>query len=455
MAAIVRLFDEIARATRVGRAQRDARFPPGPRLPSIAQGAMFVFRIVPFFERCRARYGSTFSLRLPTQPPIVVFSDEAPIREIFSLRPEDVSVGAAIDWMQPFVGRSSLLLMDGDRHLRERRLLMPPFHQSRMQAYGAAIRDITRRAMDGWRIDRPIAIEPAARSITLDIILETVFGVGGSELDELRRALLDLFEDFSIFNVISALRVDLGRLSPWGRFLAHRAALDRLLFRLIRERRAARARDQDDVLAMLIDARYEDGSPMRDEDLRDELVTLVSAGHETSTSALAWVFQRLAHHPEAQARAHAELDRAPDADAELPWTDAVIKETLRLHTVFPVIARVLDRPQVIGGWQLPRGTLVYISIDLAHRNPALWPAPDRFEPERFLDARPRPFAYFPFGGGSRRCIGLSYALYEMRSIVAEALRRFRITAAGPPEAATTRGFTLAPANGAVVRLVRR
>jgi cytochrome P450 len=431
------------------------RFPPGPRLPAIAQGAMFVFRIVPFFARCRAKYGSTFSLRLPTQPPIVVFSDESPVREIFSLRPEDVSVGAAIDWMHPFVGRSSLLLMDGDRHLRERRLLMPPFHQSRMQAYGATIRHIARRAMEGWPVDRPFAIEPAARSITLDIILRTLFGVGGSELDELRRAILDLFGDFSIFNIISALRVDLGRLTPWGRFLAHRAALDRLLFRLIRERRACRDRDRDDVLAMLIDARYDDGRPMRDEDLRDQLVTLVGAGHETSTSALAWVFQCLAHHPEAQARAHAELERAPDEDAELPWTDAVIKETLRLHTVFPLVGRVLQRSSAIGGWELPRGTLVYVSIDLTHRNPALWPAADRFDPERFLDARPRPFAYFPFGGGSRRCIGMSYALYEMRLIVAEALGRFRIARAGPPEPATTRGFTLAPANGAVVRLVPR
>jgi cytochrome P450 len=332
---------------------------------------------------------------------------------------------------------------------------MPPFHQSRMQAYGATIGDIARRAMDGWRVDRPFAIEPAARSITLEIILRTVFGVGGSDLDELRRALLDLFDDFSIFNVISALRVDLGRLTPWGRFLAHRAALDRLLFRLIRARRARGERDRDDVLALLIDARYEDGSPMRDDDLRDQLVTLVGAGHETSTSALAWVFQRLAHHPEAQARAHAELERASGEDAELPWTDAVIKETLRLHTVFPVVGRVLERPQVIGGWELPRGTLVYVSIDLTHRNPALWHAPDRFDPERFIDARPRPFAYLPFGGGSRRCIGLSYALYEMRLIVAEALRRFRIVAAGPPEPARTRGFTLAPAKGARVRLVPR
>ena len=454
MVGTVGPFDEIARTMRVGPVARDGRLPPGPRLPAIAQGAMFVLRIVPFFERCRARYGSTFSLRLPTQPPIVVFSDESPIREIFSLRPEDVSVGAAYEWMQPFVGRSSLLLMDGEPHLRERRLLMPPFHQSRMQAYGATIRDIARRAMEGWPVDRPFVIEPAARSITLDIILQTVFGVGGSELDELRRAILDLLSDFSVFNLISALRVDLGRLTPWGRFLAHRAALDRLLFRLIRERRASGNRDRDDVLAMLLDARYDDDRPMRDEELRDELVTLVGAGHETSTSALAWVFQCLAHHPEAQARAHAEIERTPD-DGDLPWTDAVVKETLRLHTVFPLVGRVLRGPQTIGGWELPRGTLVYVSIDLTHRNPALWPEAERFDPERFLDARPRPFAYFPFGGGSRRCIGMSYASYELRLIVAEALRRFRIVPAGPPEAARTRGFTLAPANGAVVRLVPR
>ncbi len=450
-------FDPILPAIRID-ASRDGGFPPGPRLPALAQGAMFVLRIVPFFERCRSKYGSTFSLRLPTQPPIVVFSDEASIQEIFSVRPDDINVGAAYDWMQPFVGRSSVLLMDGERHLRERRLLMPPFHQSRMQAYGAAIRGIAERAMEGWRVGHPFEVEPEARSITLDIILQTVFGVCGYELDELRRAILDLLSDFSVFNLISALRVDLGRLTPWGRFLAHRSALDSILFRLIRERRtgarAGGSGGRDDVLAMLIDARYDDGSAMRDQELRDELVTMVGAGHETSTSALAWVFQRLAHHPEAQSRAHAELERTPH-DGELPWLDAVIKETLRLHTVFPLLGRVLKRAQTIGGFEVREGTLVYVSIDLAHRNPDIWPMANDFVPERFLDLRPRPFTYFPFGGGTRRCIGMSYALYEMRLIVAEALRRFRIVPRGAPEAATTRGFTLAPAKGAVVRLVPR
>jgi cytochrome P450 len=325
-----------------------------------------------------------------------------------------------------------------------------------MHAYGVTIRDIARRAMEGWRVDRPFAIEPAARSITLDIILRTVFGVDdGPELDELRRAILEMLEGFSFLNMIPALRVELRGLTPWGRFVAHRAALDRILYRLIRKRRARSDGERDDVLAMLVDARYEDGRPMSDEDLRDQLVTLVGAGHETSTSALAWVFQCLAHQPEAQARAVAELGAAPSEDAALPWMDAIIKETMRLHSVFPSVGRVLQRAQTIGGWDLPRGTLAYVSIDLTHRNPALWPAPDRFDPGRFLDARPSPFAYLPFGGGSRRCIGMSYALYEMRLIVAEALRRFRIVAAGPPEPLATRGFTRAPAKGAVVRLVPR
>jgi cytochrome P450 len=434
-----------------------ARLPPGPRLPAIAQGAMFVFRLDSFLAQCRARHGPTFSLRLPTQPPIVVFSDEPSIREIFSGRPDDVSVGAAYEWLQPFVGRGSLLLLDGDRHLRERRLLMPPFHQSRMQAYGATIRDISRRAMEGWPVDRPFATEPAVRSITLDIILRTVFGLDdGPELHELKQAILELLEGFSIFNMIPALRVDIRGVTPWGRFLAHRAALDRILHRLIRARRDGHSwGDRDDVLAMLVDARYEDGRPMSDEDLRDQLVTLVGAGHETSTSALAWVFQCLAHHPEAQVRARAELESASHEDAELPWLDAIVKETMRLHPVFPSVGRVLQRAQTIGGWDIPRGTLAYVSIDLTHRDAALWPAPERFDPARFLDARPSAFAYLPFGGGSRRCIGMSYALHEMRLIVAEALRRFRIVPAGPPEPGATRGFTRAPARGAVVRLVPR
>ncbi|MBN8613176.1 MAG: cytochrome P450 [Deltaproteobacteria bacterium] len=448
-------LDRIARSVRLFGPPRDPRLPPGPSLPSVAQGAMFVLQIVPFFERCRARWGSTFSLRLPAHPPIVVFSDETAIREILAWRPEDFDVGTAYAWMEPFVGRGSLLLMDGERHGRERRLLMPPFHHARMQAYGGAIRDITRRAMEGWRIDRPIEIEHAARIITLDIILETVFGASGTDLEELRRAVLDLLSDFSVFNIIEALRIDLGPLTPWGRFLAHRTALGRVVYRLIRERRTAGRRDRDDVLAMLVEARYEDDTPMADEALRDELITLVGAGHETSTSALAWVFQCLAHHPDAQQRAHEEVARAKDADAELPWVDAVIKETMRRHPVFPLLGRMLKRPQTIGDWHLPTGTLVYVSLDLTHRNPAHWDDPDRFDPERFLDARPRPFTYIPFGGGTRRCIGMSYALYEMRLIVAEALRRFRIERVGPAEPAMSRGFTLAPSRGARVRLVRR
>ena len=411
--------------------------------------------MLPFFERCRARYGPTFSLRVPTQPPIVVFSDEAAIRDVFALRPEDVSVGAALAWMEPFVGRHSLLLMDGERHFGERRLLMPPFHGARMHAYGAAIADVARRAMETWPTHEPFAIEPAARTITLDIILRTVFGASGAALEALRRAVLDVLGEFSVFHIVSALRIDLGPRSPWGRFVARRAALDALLFALIRERRAQREEGRDDVLSLLLDARYEDGAPMRDEELRDELVTLVGAGHETSTSALAWAFQCLAHHQGAQARAHAELDRAAPDAAELPWIDALVKETLRYHAVFPLVARSLRTPQTIGGWTLPEGTLVYVSIHLTHRNAELWPDPDRFDPERFLDARPRPFAYVPFGGGSRRCIGQAYALYEMRVIVAEALRRFRIVPAGPPERATTHGLTLAPLHGGRVRLLPR
>ncbi len=448
-------LDRITRSVRLFGPRHDATLPPGPRLPSLAQGAMFVLQIVPFFERCRATYGATFSLRLPAHPPIVVFSDEVAIREILAWRPEDFDVGTAYAWMEPFVGRGSLLLMDGERHGRERRLLMPPFHHARMQAYGETIRGITRRAMEGWCTDRPIEIERAARVITLDIILQTVFGASGTDLEELRRAVLDLLSDFSVFNIVEALRVDLGPLTPWGRFLAHRAALDRIVYRLIRERRAGGSRDRDDVLAMLIDARYDDGTPMSDEDLRAELITLVGAGHETSTSALAWLFQCLAHHPDAQTRAHDEVVRAKDTDAELPWVDAVIKETMRRHPVFPLLGRMLKRPQTVGDWHLPTGTLVYVSLDLTHRNPAHWDDPDRFDPERFLDARPRPFTYIPFGGGTRRCIGMSYALYEMRLIVAEALRRFRITPVGSPEPAMSRGFTLAPSKGAHVRLVQR
>lgn len=451
---------------------RSAHFPPGPALAPPAQLALWMLRPVAFLEHCRARYGSTFTLRLPGFPPIVSFADEAANRDVFTGPPEELYAGGANASLRPILGPGSLLLLDGERHLRERRLLLPPFHGARLHAYGETIAAITRTEIARWRTDAPAPVQPGTQEITLDVILRTVFGMDeGPSMQHLRAAMLSLLDHASPVNMVPLLQRDLGPRSPWGKFLAHRADVDALLYELIATRRREGTAGHDDILSLLLDARYEDGSVMSDRDLRDELMTLLAAGHETSATALAWAITWLARTPSVQARAHEEVDRvlggaAPEgasAKAELPYVDAVIKETMRIDPVVYAVGRVLQKPRTIGGWDLPSGHAAILSIWLTHHDPVLWPEPGRFDPERFLSAsggasgrgnRVTPYTYFPFGGGVRRCIGMQFALYEMRIVLAEVLRRFRIEPAGEIRR-VRRTVTMAPSDGAPVVLRRR
>ncbi len=460
--ATVSLLDS---ASRLARPRRRARpgLPPGPALPSVAQLGLWLAKPYPFLEHCRARYGSTFALRFPGPLSIVSFSDEASIKDLFTGSPEELYAGHANATLRPIVGDGSLLLLDGERHLRERRLLLPPFHGARMQAYGATIQAITRRALEAISTgERPI--QHVTQAITLDVILRTVFGVDeGPDLDALRTAIVELVDRSTMLDIIPALQIDLGPRSPWGGFLKRRAEVDRLLFRLIDARRREGSAGRDDILTLLLEARYEDGSGMSDQDLRDELMTLLAAGHETSATALAWAATCLAMEPEVQRLAHEEVDRllgdaADDAvtRTELPYVEGVLKEAMRLHPVVAAVGRVTQVPTTIGGVALPKGTLAAASIYLTHRDPSIWPDPLRFDPTRFVGTRPSPYAYLPFGGGVRRCIGMAFALYEMRIVLAELLRSFRIEPSpGTTGRAVRRTVTMAPADHAPVRLVRR
>lgn len=471
-AATIRAFDRVAHLLPPGRRRagkvRALHLPAGPVMHPSAQLAFWMLRPIEFLTHCRARYGTTFSLQLPGFPPIVNFADEAANKELFTGPPEELYAGRANESLRPVVGGGSLLLLDGERHLRERRLLLPPFHGARLATYGVTIRDITRRELARAVPDRPAAVQPVMQHITLDVILRTVFGVEeGPDLIELRAAILELLDGASSMTIVPSLQIDLGPRSPWGRFRARRAHVDDLLYRLIAMRRRD-AHDHDDILSLMLQARYEDGSAMSDRDLRDELMTLLAAGHETSATALAWAFARLGRHPDVLARAHEEVDRvlgsgAPDdavTKAELPYVDAIIKETMRIHPVVYAVGRVLQKPRTIGGWDVPAGHAAILSIWLTHHDATMWPDPGRFDPERFLGTRPgpgnkvTPYTYFPFGGGVRRCIGMAFALYEMRIVLAEALRRFRIEAEGELHA-VRRTVTMAPSGGGVVVLRRR
>jgi cytochrome P450 len=459
-------IDRVARLLPPGRRRaarvQAKRLPAGPAMHPSAQLALWMLRPIAFLGHCREQYGTTFTMQLPGFNPIVSFADETANKEVFTGPAEEMHAGRANESLRPVVGGGSLLLLDGERHLRERRLLLPPFHGARLGAYGRTIQDITQRELERWTTDRPAPVQPGTQHITLDVILRTVFGVDeGADLIELRAAILDMLDGASPLTMIPALQIDLGARSPWGRFVERRARVDDLLYRLIATRRREGTAGHDDILSLMIDARYDDGSVMSDRDLRDELMTLLAAGHETSATALAWAFTCLAAHPDAQARAHEEVDRLRGGpETELPFVDAVIKETMRIHPVVYAVGRVLEKPRTIGGWDVPAGHAAILSIYLTHHDPILWPEPERFRPERFLGEIPgpgnkvTPYTYFPFGGGVRRCIGMAFANYEMRIVLAEALRRFRIEPAGEVHA-IRRTVTMAPSGGGMVVLRRR
>ena len=462
---MVRAIEQVGRVVRrVTLGVRDDGLPPGPPLPSAAQLALWLFRPIPFLEECRRRYGPTFSMDFPGQGPIVTTSEPELVREIFHASTETHHAGLANEPLRPVVGPASLLLLDREAHLRERRLLLPPFHGARMHEYGAVMRDITAEELSRTPLDRPFAIHGPMQAITLEVILRTVFGAtSGRELDELRRAVVELTTAFTPLAMVRAFQRDLGPRSPWGRFVTARAEADARLYQLISARRLAPSESRVDILSLLLGARYEDGTAMSDRELRDELVTLLVAGHETSATVLPWVFHFLTAHPDVQAKVHAELDRVvgdapvdPEASSGLVLLDAVIKETMRLRPVIAAVGRVLSTDATLGGWRIPAGAMVAPSIYLTHTNPEAWPRPYDFDPTRFVDQKASPNHYFPFGGGVRRCIGMAFALFEMRMILATTLSRHRATRLpGYVARPERRNVTIAPSGGMPVVLSRR
>ncbi len=441
--------------------------PPGPRLPALVQFLHLGFRPIAFLEECDRRYGTPFTLRVPARPPLVMFSDPEAIREIFTGDPELLRAGEANNLLEPMLGQHSLLLLDGPRHLRERRLMLPPFHGERMQAYGRVMREIADRSIDAWPVGRPFPIHDRMQAITLDVILRTVFGLDeGEVLDHLRERLRRLMAFVSgtlgVLLLMPWLQRDLGPLTPGGRFTRLAREIDDLLFAEIARRRADGVAGRDDILSMLIAARDEDGQPMSDQELRDEMVTLLLAGHETTATSLAWAFHRLLGRPDVLGKLRAELRAVagdgplePEHVGRLEYLDAVVKETARLSPVIPQVSRRLQAPTRIGGCDLPAGAVASPCIYLTHRRPDLWPSPALFDPERFVGARPNPYAFFPFGGGVRRCIGAAFATYEMKIVLAEVLSRVELRAApGYTVRTVRRTVTLAPSGGMPVVVER-
>jgi len=438
--------------------------PAGPRAPAVAQTLRWLSRPIPMLEACARRYGDTFTIRLSAFPPIVLFSDPAAVKEIFTADPETLRGGEANGVLAPFVGNDSVLLTDGARHRRKRRLMMPPFHGERMQLYGEVMRAITDRVIDEWPIGTAFPIHVETQRITLDVILRAVFGLDeDGTLAALRTRMVEgatVVTDHPML-MMKALQRDLGPLTAWRRVTRLRDEVDRMLFAEFARRRAEQRSDRTDVLTMLLAARDEDGEPMSDQELRDEMVTLLLAGHETTATTLAWVLQYVLSHPEVHARLREEIAAYPDPErvpgsADLPYLDATIKETQRLMPIIPMVGRRLHAPMTIGGRDLPADVVAGPCMYLTHRRPDLWEEPAAFRPERFLGKRPTPYEFFPFGGGNRACLGAAFASFEMKIVLARMLTRCELRGVpGYRARIVRRGVAFAPSEGMPVVVERR
>jgi cytochrome P450 len=400
---------------------------------------------------CNERYGDIFTLRIAYEGVWVMLADPEAVRQVFTGDPRIYHAGEGNQILAPILGRNSILVLDEKPHMSQRRLLLPPFHGERMQGYGETMREIAAREIDSWPLGTPYQLRPRMQAMTLEIILRTVFGVRESEkLVELRDALrnfLDLTTDPRQILPIVLFGPSRVRRLPWFRRRIER--VDQLIYREISERRRVEdLEDRDDILSLLIAARHEDGSPMSDEEMRDELLTLLVAGHETTATSLAWAVERLSRHPEKLARLREETAAGADA-----YLTATIQETLRLRPVISIVVRRLTEPVEIGGYELPAGVSVTPSVYLVHRNPNVYPEPDRFLPERFLDNPPGTYTWIPFGGGVRRCLGASFAQFEMAVVLKELIQRHQIRPARPaPERVFRRAITETPRNNAEVIL---
>jgi cytochrome P450 len=447
-----------------GEAENGARLgqptyglPPGPRLPALPLTIAWALSPTGVMEACSQRLGEWFTLTMwPSRIQLVLVSDPEAVKSLFTAPADLAPSGTANSPVAPVVGPHSVLVLTGPEHLRQRKLLLPPFHGERMREYEDAIVAATRRDMARWPMGVPMRVHAHTRRITLEVILQAVFGVDAERMSPLRASVEELLVPVSGLRMV---RMALSRPTlerPGGSFGAALSRLDGHIYDELARRRAQEDLGQrTDILSLLLQARDEDGQPMTDVELRDELVTLLLAGHETTATSVAWALERLVRHPDKLEHLIAEID-AGESDEYLT---AVVSETLRVRPVVPLVVRVLAQELQVGDRVLPAGTRVAPSIFLTNRNPRVYEQPTRFMPERFLGASPETFSWIPFGGGIRRCIGASFALLEMKLILRTALSELRPhmapRAAARGERVRRRAITLVPSRGAEVVWERR
>jgi cytochrome P450 len=425
-------------------------YPPGPRLPKLLQTFGFIFGGVRFLEACRRRYGDVVAFRTIFDSGFVMVFEPELLKQVFRGPHQQLRAGEANVLLGPALGYRSVLLLDGAEHLRQRKLMLPPFHGQRMRTYEEVMREAADRAIDSWPVGEPFALLPSMQSLTLDVIMRAIFGVEeGARTEELKGRIRAMLDPISRPIGVFLLSLSGGRFGNRGsveRFEQRRRELDELIYdEIARRRQAPDLEEREDVFSMLLLARDEDGEPMTDEELRDELVTLLVAGHETTATSLAWTFDLLLHDRDAMA----ELERSL-ADNGNGYLEAVVKESLRLRPVIPAVGRVVrGEPFQLGDYVIPVGVEINPSITLIHRRSDRYPDPQAFRPERFLSENPPDtYTWVPFGGGTRRCLGASFAQFEMSVVVRRVLERASLAAASPErDQIERRGITLVPKDG--------
>ena len=430
--------------------------PPEPAMSPLRQTLSWTLRPLGFLDRCRRDLGDSFSLTfLGFERPMVMISDPVAIKALYREPKHGLPPGRNI-FLEPIVGSRSLLLLEGADHLANRKLMLPAFHGERMRSLEPMVAAIVDAEIESWPLGREFPLHPHMQSVTLEVILRVVFGVSeGPRLDRLRDLLRNLLTETS--STGTQLRALLlrrfgGQSDVWGRFEDRLREVDELLYAEIAEhRRREDLEERDDILSSLILARFEDGEGLSDTDLRDQLMTLLLAGHETTATGLAWSFDLILGHPEVHARLLETLEEGDES-----YLKAAIIESLRLRPVVPLAGRRLTSPLVTDDLELPEGTDVTPAIWLAHTRPDVYPEPHAFRPERFLEEGPETYSWIPFGGGVRRCIGGAFAEFEMRIVLREVLTRCELhKATSRPERVTRRNITLSPRNGTPVVLTAR
>ena len=427
--------------------------PPGPRLPAPVQTARLIARPVAFLEDCRRRYGDTFTARVLRAGTMVFVSDPLSLKRLFAADRQNTIAPGRNVVLAPILGGRSLLLLEGEEHLRRRKLMLPPFHGERMRAYERVMTEATEREVAAWRVGERFRLHESMQAITLEVILRAVFGVEDDRRrTELRQNLVGILSTTRSPRAIGLTFASLRRLPSHRRVAQMLADIDRLLFAEITERRSdPELEAREDILSLLVAARFEDGSGMEERELRDQLMTLLLAGHETTATALAWAFDLLFRAPDKLRRLREEVD-----DGGHAYLDAVIEETLRIRPVVPFVGRQLRNGAELGGYQLPAETVVMPAIYLTHTRSDLYPDPYAFVPERFLDRGTETYSWIPFGGGTRRCIGGTFAQFEMRVVLATILQHADLRpATQEPQRMVRRNVTLSPREGTPAVLASR